>query len=124
MKQYEKACETLKRNPLQLSDFDFLPEGQRVSAFGEHKVITCIEARNKGWKPNWLDNNECKWRIWFEAKEDKNRPGGVGFSFGVSGGDDSYTLFGSRLYCKTEAIADEVGNDPEILEYYNEWILM
>ena len=124
--RYQKACVALGYKYVTIEQYDFLPENQRLSAFVEHKLITCIEHANmvdgKKWIINWLDGSE-KWRNWFWAQVDKNRPSGLGFSFiGASGCDRSHTAVGSRLYFRTREIARELGNDPEILEYVNEYI--
>ena len=129
MNEYEKAYQALNRQPMQESDFDRYPESHRASKFAEHKIETCIEARNmaanegKPWEFEWWNHKQKKHIPVFYASEDKAKhQAGVGFSFLFTFYECAATGLGSRLHCKTEEIAIEVGNNPEILGYYNIWI--
>ena len=125
---YEEAYAALKRKPLTIEQFSFLPEDQRVSLFGEHKLITCIEVLNmkankgKPWKPDWLNSAQEKWRNYFWAQVDKSKPSGVGFSFADSAYVSAVTALGSRLHFISQKVAIQAGNDPDMLQYANEWI--
>ena len=124
---YEKACEALNQKPLELSQFDFIPERHRKSAFAEQRIIARIEVKNmesndgKPWYPNFL-SGEWYYFPWLKAKEDKTKPSGVGFSFYGSGCGCTHASLGSRLVCKNEKIAQEVYE--ECPEDYQEWIEM
>lgn len=126
--KYEEACAALKRTPLSIEQFSFLPEDHRVSLFGEHKLITCIEVLNmkankgKPWKPDWLNSTQDKWRNYFWAQVDKSKPSCVGFSFGDTLYVSTYSALGSRLHFISQKVAIAAGKDPDMLQYANEWI--
>lgn len=127
---YEEACAALKRKPATLEDFKKLPipEDQIISLFGEHKLVTCNEVMNmkanegKKWIIDFLNLKQDKWRNYFWAKVDKSKPSGVGFSFNTSDYGYSLTTIGSRLYFISQKVAIEAGNDPDMVQYANEWI--
>lgn len=65
------------------------------------------------WKPDWTNNNQAKWRVWFEYKA------GVGFVVGDSfcGRAGAYALCGSRLCFPSSKEAIEFAT--ENIEDYN-----
>ena len=124
---YQKACKLLKQSPATIDNFSHESEEDRKMCYGEHKFRICIKAANldEDGKPHnfdWLNWNEQKWRIWMKASKQPKRPSGVGFSFDDSGSDDSGSVLGSCLHFKTDAIALKLAKDPEIIEYFNEWM--
>ena len=123
---YEKACDKVGMKPATIENFAHESEDERKQAFGEHKFRRCIVAANldengKPYIPDWL-KSDAKWRNWYISREDKNRPSGVGFVFNLSAYVYDISDFGSRLHSKNEAIANAIAADPEITEYFNEWM--
>lgn len=125
--EYQKACEDFNYKPATLEDLNAFPEEDRVSMLAYHKLTVCLRSRNKDektgkkWVANFLDGTR-KWWAWFWANEDKSKPSGVGFSFCVASCGGSGAGVGSRLVSKTETIAKEAAKNPEIAEYYNEFL--
>lgn len=119
---YADACADQKIKQLQLSDFDFLPNPKdRISAFGEHKLITWIRSLNDKWETDWTDDSQRKYFMWFLATKDDTQPTGVRFSFCGYVYDDTFTVVGSRLCCASPEIADYLGNNEKFLEYWAEY---
>ena len=128
MKQtaYELACAKLNMQPATIDNFAHEMEDDRTMCFGEHKFRTCIKAENidehgKPFNPDWKNWNQEKWRNWYEAKKATDRASGVGFWFGGSGCGHSDSCVGSRLHSRNSEIAERIGNNSEITEYFNEW---
>ena len=126
---YENACEALNRKPITIEAFKELPEDHRVSLFGEHKLITCIEAMNteanggKKWEQDWFNTNQRKYMVFLRAIKDSTKPSGVGFSFYGTSDFNSYSYLGSRLHFFSDDIARKAGKDPDMIQYWNEWML-
>jgi hypothetical protein len=82
---YKTASKALKYKLCTLSQFDFLPENQRVSLFAEHRMMVIIEHANmfkgKKWVIHWKDWSQQKWRNWYQAVTDTSKTSGVGFVF-------------------------------------------
>jgi hypothetical protein len=74
---------------------------------------TVIEAKNKGWKPNWDDYNEKKWRGWFVLGSPCRFDGADDLGTGADAG------CASRLHLRNEADAIEVANEYlDLWEFY------
>lgn len=66
-------------------------------AYRQVKMI--CEVLNEGWKPNWNNSSEYKWRPWFYLNE-------PGFRFHVAYFAYSGTGVGARLVFKSEELAE------------------
>ncbi|MBO9671987.1 MAG: hypothetical protein J7577_00975 [Sphingobacteriaceae bacterium] len=114
IKSYQDACEHQGITPLNVGYFSFLPEIDRVHAFAAHKVVTIIRSLNEGWVPDWSDDDQSKYYVWYKNS-------GAGFSCSVYGYDCAYSDVGSRLHFKTLELAQYFGKNftTEINEYFN-----
>lgn len=74
-----------------------------AQAYAKLRIIA--KALQEGWKPDWTNRNEAKWRVWFEYKA------GVGFVVYVTFYDytDTLTSCGSRLCFPTSDMARYFG---------------
>jgi hypothetical protein len=122
VKSYQDACGILGVTPLTIENFGFLPEAQRLSAFGHHKVQTIATVLNEGHEFDWnsYDREHWKWYPYFDMETYEGAPAGSGFSFygcvyGYAG-----TILGSRLAYKTEDLARYAGT--QFLDDYRDWI--
>lgn len=93
LKGYASACDILNRKQLTIDSFSFLGEKQAKKQFARHKIVTCIEAINQGWEPDFDNSNEYKYYVWMYGKKN-------GFSSGVDY-FGSETSVGSDMYCET-----------------------
>lgn len=92
LKGYASACEILNRAPLTIEAFKFLGEKQAKKQFARHRIVTCIEALNQGWEPDFDNSNQYKYYVWMYGKKN-------GFTSVVLG--FSVTTVGSDMYCET-----------------------
>lgn len=67
---------------------------------GYREVKLIVQVLNEGWKPNWDDEDERKWRPWFYMA------GPGGFRFDVSYYGDGGSIVGSRLCFKSEELSN------------------
>lgn len=93
--------------------FSDAPEDMRAYLQAQYKMAVITEALNEGWKPDWENVNELKWRPWFWMSSS-------GFAF-----DGSYCACssadagsGSRLCFRTEALADYAGT--QFIDIWND----
>lgn len=107
LKSYLLVCAALGQTPLTIDDFKHLPEDERRSAFGEHKIKTwakCLNGKDDNgnpWQPDFNDNSP-KWRAWFRMYDLAGEVPGSGFAFFSSGDVIVYALLGARLHFRTE----------------------
>lgn len=82
-------------------DFLDVPKDKRDWHKALYMMDVITEALNEGWKPNWNNGNEYKWRPWFVMSPS-------GFAFFDAGCDGSIASAGSgsRLHYKTETLAE------------------
>lgn len=73
VKTFEEACKLVGRDPA--SSF-FTSEALRPHEIAQRKIETIVKALNEGWKPNWDDSDEYKYRPWFKMSSS-----GSGFSY-------------------------------------------
>ena len=69
IKSYKDACRLLKREPLIIDNWSFLPKSQRKAEFSRHKVETVIEALKNGKKINFDDLNQPKYYPFFDCEK-------------------------------------------------------
>ncbi|MCU6767358.1 hypothetical protein OCV73_00075 [Barnesiella propionica] len=115
IKTYEDACEELGIDPINES-FSFI-NGFTKDEIAYRKIKTITEALNEGWKPNWNDENQKKWMLWFYPNSSS---GFVFYSVGY-GYLDASTGSGLRLCFKSAELAEYAGK--QFLEIYKEFIL-
>lgn len=82
-------------------DFSMLPKDMRKHFEALYKMIVIVEALNEGWKPNWDDDDECKYYPWFIMSPSA-------FAFCDSDYDNSIADAGSgsRLRLRTSELAE------------------
>lgn len=110
VKTFQDACIVLGLTPS--SDF-FTNDWLRPHEAAQRKIETIIEALNEGWKPDWNDSSQYKYRPWFNMSSS-----GSGFSYDVCGFDYSYSFVGSRLHLKSRELAEYAGK--QFVEIYKE----
>lgn len=81
--------------------FSEAPEDMRAYFQAQYQMLVIAEALNEGWKPDWDNDDELKWRPWFWMSSS-------GFAFCDSYYDDSTASAGSssHLCFKTAALAE------------------
>lgn len=98
IKTFEDAlAETGRPN---VPDFLEVPEDMRAYFVAQYKMSVIAEALNEEWTPDWNNDNERKWRVWFNMSPSA-------FAFGDSDYDCSAANAGggSRFCFKSEKLA-------------------
>ncbi len=108
VKSFLDACKVLDINPNSVYHSD---DSINDIAFKKLKII--IKALNEGWYPNWENENEYKYVVYFKMKG--------GFSFWNSYYSDLYTYVPSALCLKSNELAVHVSEiaKAEYKEYYS-----
>ena len=103
IKTFEDALKETGRPDVPV--FNDVPEDLRDYFKAQYKAVVITEALNEGWKPDWEDENQKKYILWFWTKSPS------GFAFGVANCDYSYPCAGStsRLCFRTKALAEYAG---------------
>jgi hypothetical protein len=108
IKTYEDALRVLGRE-------DFSHENLYPREIARRKLEIIIEALNEGWKPDWQDYSERKWYPYFYGLY-----ANLSCSYSLHSPSRSNAYVGSRLLCKSEEIADYVGQ--QFLDLYKEML--
>jgi len=101
VKSFEDACQVLGMSS-ELPDLGVIQDEKiRKSTTAFIKLSVIIKALNEGWEPDWNDWSQYKYYPWFYMD-------GAGLvdayaDYAVSA---TAAYFGSRLGCKTDAMAD------------------
>ncbi len=117
VKSYADACRVLGIDPV--NEEALTRAGFTKDEIAYRKLKTIIAALNEGWEPDWSNGSEYKYWPWFVYD-----PKTAGFACADTNSAASYTgaYFGSRLCCKTSALARYAGDTfPEI---YNDFLLL
>lgn len=103
---FEDACEVLQLDHKKMI-FDFLtyPEKHRKALEAHIKLTIIAEVLNEGWRPDWSDDDECKYEPWFVM----GGPSGSSFSYGGCSLWISYAAGGLGLYYKTNELGAYAG---------------
>jgi len=98
IKTFEDALAETGKPPV--PSFSDVPEDMKAYFIAQYKMSVIAEALNEGWIPNWDNDNERKWRVWFVMSPST-------FAIDASDYDYSYALAGSssRLCFKSEVLA-------------------
>jgi len=98
IKTFEDALEETGRP--NVPEFSDVPEEIRAYFIAQYKMSVIVEALNEGWKPNWDNSSEKKWRSWFTMSPSA-------FAFDVSHYVDTNAGAGSgsRLCLKSKELA-------------------
>lgn len=111
---YEASCGLIDYTPRTLSDFDFLPEWSRESAYAGHQLDVIARALNgKDFEFDYSDESQQKWFVYCVWNE--QRAGGPGFSFDAVYYDRSCSSVGARHSFKSEKLARFAGTHFESL---------
>ena len=109
VKTYVDALKVLKRD-----HFDENNLYPREIAGRKLEII--IEALNEGWKPDWENASQLKWYPYFYGSI-----AGLGYSYAYDSPSRATASVGVHLCCKSEEIADYVGQ--QFLDLYKEMFL-
>lgn len=110
VKTFENACEVLGISPESVySSSDALDE------IAYKKLKKIIEALNEGWKPNWKDSNEPKYRPWFDMSGSGLVYLGYGYSY-------AHANVGSRLCFKTRELCDYAA--VQFIDLYSDFFII
>ena len=111
IKTYEDALKVLGRE-------NFSRENLYPREIARRKLEIIIEALNEGWKPDWESHSQSKWYPYFYRST-----AGLGYSYAYYSPSNAFaiTLIGVRLCCKSEEIADYVGQ--QFFDLYKEMLL-
>jgi hypothetical protein len=115
---YEAACEVCGTKRLFQSDFNFLPDQDRASAFASHQIDIIARALNGDCTFDYSNDNQKKWYIWF--KWDENAAGGSGFSFDRVDYNYSYSRVGARHSFKDARLAEYAGKN--FISIFNQFL--
>ena len=109
IKTYEDALRVLGKK-------DFSHENLYPQEIARRKLEIIIEALNEGWEPDWGNDCQLKWYPNFYGSS-------TGFWYSLSYYSPTYavTNIGVLLCCKSEKIADYVGQ--QFLYLYREMLL-
>ena len=109
IKTYEDALKVLGRE-------DFSRENLYPREIARRKLEIIIEALNEGWKPDWENYSQLKWYPYFLGST-----AGLGYSVAYYSPSFAPANIGVRLCCKSEEIADYVGQ--QFIHLYEEMLL-
>lgn len=98
VKTFEDALKETGRPDV--PDFSCLPSDMRKYFEAQYKMLVITEALNKGWKPDWDNDNEYKYYTWFTMS-----PSSVAFNASNYDYSFAYAGSGSRLKFKTSELA-------------------
>lgn len=82
-------------------DFSCLPSDMRKYFEAQYKMVVITEALNEGWEPDWDDDYECKYYVWFTMS-----PSSFAFYSSPYEYSTAYAGGGSRLKFKTRELAE------------------
>lgn len=108
---YLDACSDQGITPLTIDHFNFLPEQDRRPTFLFHQHTIIIRSLNEGWVPDWANHNQIK----YEPRFKKTSWAGFGFSHAYYDGWTTASDVGSRLYLRTEELANHFGKIAELI---------
>ena len=109
VKSYADACKVLGIEPM--DEAKMKAAGFRQDEIARRQLETIVEALNEGWKPDYNDINQSKYRPWFWIE-----PKPYGASAGLAYADTNYapsttyTALGSRLCFKNATLARYAAN--------------
>ena len=114
VKSFEDACKVLDITP-SVPVVTGIPEKYQKPLIANYQLMVIAEALNEGWTPDWSNGEWDKWYPWFNMD---NSSSAVRFSFSAADLQRSVSGVGSRLYFKSEELADYAGT--QFLELYRE----
>ena len=104
VKSYEDACSVLGQKPM--DEEAMKTAGFREDEIARRKLETIAEALNEGWKPDWNDMNQAKYRPWFYIeKRPSGANAGLASAHTTYAPSSAYTNVGSRLCYRTATLA-------------------
>ena len=119
IKTFEDACKALNIDAALLPTFPALPEEQQKGLMAHYKLTIIAQALNEGWKPDWNNDDECKYYPWFQYSSGSS---GFALSHCAYGYDRTRTLLGSRLVFKTADLAMYAGT--QFTALYQEYFVI
>lgn len=104
VKSYEDACSVLGQKPMDEEAMKSV--GFREDEIARRKLETIAEALNEGWKPDWNDTNQAKYRPWFFIeKKSRGAHAGLAYAYTSKTPSSAYSIVGSRLCYRTATLA-------------------
>lgn len=104
VKSYEDACSVLGQKPMDEEAMKAV--GFREDEIARRKLETIAEALNEGWKPDWNDLEQAKYRPWFYIEKDYyGASAGLTSAFTNNAPSTASTNLGSRLCYRTATLA-------------------
>ena len=104
VKSYEDACRVLEQKPMDEEAMKTV--GFREDEIARRKLETIAEALNEGWKPDWKDMTQEKYRPWFYIeKKSSGASAGLAYAFTSRTPSSAYANIGSRLCYRTHTLA-------------------
>jgi hypothetical protein len=77
IKTFEDACKAVNIDPEKvLPETSAYPFPHQKALVAIAKLFIIADVLNKGWKPNWNNEDEYKYYPWFNLETDKNNPSG------------------------------------------------
>lgn len=105
VKSYEDACSVLGKKPMNEEVMKAL--GFREDEIARRKLETIAEALNDGWKPDWNDMSQNKYRPWYRIQRRTNGArAGLAYAAANYTPSLAYANIGSRICFRTRALAD------------------
>ena len=95
-------------------------QGNRLLSF--YKLMVITEALNEGWTPDWSNERQYKWFVWWHVE---TVPGS--FTIGLTSADPNYTasinsaVLGSRLCFKSQQLAEYAAK--QFRDLYQDFLL-
>ncbi len=99
VKTFEDALKETNRPDV--PDFSCLPSDMRKYFEAQYKMLVITEALNEGWKPDWDNDDECKYYTWFTMS-----PSSFAFVSSLYRYSFAHAGSGSRLKFKTRELAE------------------
>lgn len=101
----EDVYEALNMDSDDVEEFEEFLNTLSEDTASYEKLKKLALALNEGWEPNWDNSNEQKWFPYFDMRSTP----GFGFSNATYNYARTYSVVGSRLCFKTDALAAHAG---------------
>lgn len=111
---FDDVLEELSIKP---TDFKDCCKGLSDDEIAYRQIKLIAQAYNEGWKPDWLDSDQCKYYPYFRAPAVGS---GVGFSYYACDCAYSGSGVGSRLVFANSELAIDAGK--KFVEIYNRFL--
>ena len=105
IKTFEAACKAKGLSPENcIPDVSTYPAEHQKAVVAAAKLFIVVDVLNDGWKPNWNNDDEYKYYLWFDMEKSKSNPSGFRLDYVDFNYTDSHV--GSRLCFKSREVAE------------------